>query len=129
MIKVLITDKLAQEGIDLLNSKDGVEAVVRTGIDKDELARIIGEHDGLIIRSGTRVTPEVLANPGKLKGIARAGVGVDNIDIPEATRKGIMMTIIPKMIRDKSADCLRCIRSLQLQRNYPNYTTLYLVIT
>ncbi|MHC4071744.1 MAG: hypothetical protein ACYTGS_06895 [Planctomycetota bacterium] len=52
MIKVLITDKLAQEGIDLLNSMDGVEAVVKTGIDKDELASIIGEHDGLIIRSG-----------------------------------------------------------------------------
>ncbi|MHC4702951.1 MAG: phosphoglycerate dehydrogenase, partial [Planctomycetota bacterium] len=78
MIKVLITDKLAQEGIDLLNSMDGVEAVVKTGIDKDELARIIGEHDGLIIRSATKVTPEILANPGKLKGIARAGVGVDN---------------------------------------------------
>ena len=95
MIKVLITDKLAQEGIDLLNSMDGVEAVVKTGIDKDELARIIGEHDGLIIRSGTKVTPEVLNNSGKLKAIARAGVGVDNIDIPEATRKGIIVMNTP----------------------------------
>ncbi|MHC4146643.1 MAG: phosphoglycerate dehydrogenase [Planctomycetota bacterium] len=95
MIKVLITDKLAQEGIDLLNSMDGVEAVVKTGIDKDELARIIGEHDGLIIRSGTKVTPEILANSGKLKAIARAGVGVDNIDIPEATRKGIIVMNTP----------------------------------
>lgn len=95
MIKVLITDKLAQEGIDLLNSMEGVEAVVKTGIDKDELARIIGEHDGLIIRSATKVTSEILANPGKLKGIARAGVGVDNIDIPEATRKGIIVMNTP----------------------------------
>ncbi|MEA3227260.1 MAG: NAD(P)-dependent oxidoreductase, partial [Planctomycetota bacterium] len=95
MIKVLITDKLAQEGIDLLNSMDGVEAVVKTGIDKDELARIIGKHDGLIIRSATRVTPEILANSGKLKAIARAGVGVDNIDIPEATRKGIIVMNTP----------------------------------
>jgi len=95
MIKVLITDKLAQEGIDLLNSMDGVEAVVKTGIDTDELARIIGEHDGLIIRSSTRVTGEVLANSGKLKAIARAGVGVDNIDIPEATRKGIIVMNTP----------------------------------
>ena len=79
MIKVLITDKLAQEGVDLLNSMEGVEAVVKTGISEDELAQIIGEHDGLIIRSGTKVTEKVLANPGKLKGIARAGVGVDNI--------------------------------------------------
>ena len=95
MIKVLITDKLAQEGIDLLNACDGVEAVVKVGISEDELAGIIGEHDGLIIRSGTRVTPKVLGNPGKLKGIARAGVGVDNIDIPEATRKGVLVMNTP----------------------------------
>ena len=95
MIKVLITDKLAQEGIDLLNSTDGVEAVVKTGISEEELAQIIGEHDGLIIRSGTKVTAKVLSNPGKLKGIARAGVGVDNIDIPEATRKGILVMNTP----------------------------------
>ena len=95
MIKVLITDKLAQEGIDLLNSMDGVEAVVKTGISEDELAGIIGEHDGLIIRSGTQVTAKVLANAGKLKGIARAGVGVDNIDVPEATRKGILVMNTP----------------------------------
>ncbi len=95
MIKILVTDKLAQEGIDLLNSADGVEAVVKTGVSEDELARIIGEHDGLIIRSGTKVTAKVLANPGKLKAIARAGVGVDNIDIPEATRKGIIVMNTP----------------------------------
>jgi len=95
MIKVLITDKLAQQGIDLLNSMDGVEAVVKTGISEDELAKIIGEHDGLIVRSGTKVTAKTLANPGKLKGIARAGVGVDNIDIPEATRKGILVMNTP----------------------------------
>jgi len=95
MIKVLITDKLAQEGIDLLNSKQGVEAVVKTGISEDELADIIGRYDGLIVRSGTKVTSKVLANPGKLKGIARAGVGVDNIDIPEATRKGIIVMNTP----------------------------------
>ena len=95
MITVLITDKLAQEGIDLLNSTDDVEATVKTGIGEDELAKIIGKYDGLIIRSGTKVTAKVLANPGKLKGIARAGVGVDNIDIPEATRKGILVMNTP----------------------------------
>jgi len=95
MIKVLITDKLAQEGIDLLNSTDGVEAVVKTGVSEDELAQIIGEYDGLIIRSGTKVTAKVLSKPGKLKAIARAGVGVDNIDVPEATRKGILVMNTP----------------------------------
>ncbi|MHC4622430.1 MAG: phosphoglycerate dehydrogenase [Planctomycetota bacterium] len=95
MIKILITDKLAQEGIDLLNSTEGVEAVVKTGISEDELGNIIGEHDGLIVRSGTKVTAKVLARPGKLKGIARAGVGVDNIDVAEATRKGVMVMNTP----------------------------------
>jgi len=95
MVKVLITDKLAQEGIDLINSTDGAEAVVKTGISEDELCKIIGEYDGLIIRSGTKVTAKVLSNPGKLKAIARAGVGVDNIDIPEATRKGILVMNTP----------------------------------
>ena len=95
MLKILITDKLAQEGIDLLNSTDGIEAVVKTGVSEDELAKIIGEHDGLIVRSGTKVTAKVLADPGRLKGIARAGVGVDNIDIPEATRRGILVMNTP----------------------------------
>jgi D-3-phosphoglycerate dehydrogenase len=95
MIKVLVTDKLAQEGIDLLNSTEGVEAVVKTGISEEDLAKIIGEHDGLIVRSGTKVTAKVLTNPGKLKGIARAGVGVDNIDVQEATRKGILVMNTP----------------------------------
>jgi len=95
VIKVLVTDKLAQEGIDLLNSTEGVKAVIKTGIGEEELAGIIGEYDGLIIRSGTKVTTKVLANPGKLKAIARAGVGVDNIDVPAATRKGILVMNTP----------------------------------
>jgi D-3-phosphoglycerate dehydrogenase len=95
MIKVLITDKLAKEGIDLLNSMDGVQPVVKTGVSEDELSKIIGDYDGLIVRSDTKVTPKVLANPGKLKGIARAGVGVDNINVPEATRRGILVMNTP----------------------------------
>jgi len=97
MIEILITDKLAQQGIDLLNSTDGVHAVVRTEIAKDEqqLAEVIGEYDGLIVRSGTKITAKVLENPGRLKAIARAGVGVDNINIPQATRKGILVMNTP----------------------------------
>jgi D-3-phosphoglycerate dehydrogenase len=95
MIKVLISDKLAQEGIDLLKSMGGVEPVVKTNFTEDELAKAIGEYDGLIIRSGTQVTAKVLANPGKLKAIARAGVGIDNVDVPAATRKGIVVMNTP----------------------------------
>jgi len=95
MYKILITDKLAREGINLLKRTGDIEVVVKTGIGTEELAEIIGDYDGLIIRSGTKVTAEVLANPGRLKGIARAGVGVDNIDIAEATRKGILVMNTP----------------------------------
>jgi D-3-phosphoglycerate dehydrogenase len=95
MFKILIADKLAQEGIDLINSIDDFEAIVRTGLSEDELVEIIGDYDGLIIRSATTVTPKILANSTKLKGIARAGVGVDNIDIPAATQKGILVMNTP----------------------------------
>jgi len=95
MIKVLITDKLAKEGIDLIQATDGAEAIVKTGISEDELASIIRDYDGLIVRSETKVTAKVLANPGRLKVVARAGVGVDNIDVPAATRKGILVMNTP----------------------------------
>ena len=95
MYKVLISDKLAAEGVDLISAAEGFEAVVKTGMAEEELVQIIGQYDGLIIRSATQVTAKVLENPGKLKAIARAGVGVDNIDIPEATRKGIIVMNTP----------------------------------
>ncbi|MBN1436686.1 MAG: phosphoglycerate dehydrogenase [Sedimentisphaerales bacterium] len=95
MIKILVTDKLAQEGLDLLANMDDVEVTVKTGVSEDELAGMIGQYDGLIIRSGTQVTAKVLENSGRLKGVARAGVGVDNVDITVATQKGVMVMNTP----------------------------------
>ena len=95
MIKVLVTDKLAKEGLDLLNNTEDVELTVKTGVSEDELASMIGDYDGLIIRSGTKVTAKVLENSGLLRGIARAGVGVDNVDVPVATQRGIMVMNTP----------------------------------
>ena len=95
MIKILITDKLAKEGIDLLKTIKDVEPVVKTGISPEELISIIGEYDGLIVRSETKVNAKVLEKPGKLRGIARAGAGVDNIDVPTATKKGILVMNTP----------------------------------
>ena len=95
MIKILITDKLAKEGIELLKTMKDVEPVVKTGISPEELISIIGEYDGLIVRSETKVTAQVLENPGKLRGIARAGAGVDNIDVPTASKKGILVMNTP----------------------------------
>lgn len=95
MIKILVSDKLAKQGVDLLNSMEGVEAVVKTGMTEDELVSVIGQYDGLIVRSDTKVTPKVLASASKLKAVARAGVGIDNINVPEATRRGVIVMNTP----------------------------------
>ena len=95
MLRILVTDKLAQEGLDLLSSMDDVEVTVKTGVSEDELAEMIGDYDGLIIRSGAQVTAQVLANSGRLRAVARAGVGVDNVDVPAATQKGVMVMNTP----------------------------------
>lgn len=95
MYKILIADKLAQDGVDVLNGIDGVEPVVKTGMSEDELVACIGEYDGIIIRSATTVNKRVIDAATKLKGVARAGVGVDNIDIPEATKRGIIVMNTP----------------------------------
>ncbi len=94
-MKVLIADKLSDVGIDWLKKQDNVEVDVKGGLSPEELAKIIGDYDGMIIRSGAKVTAEVLASPGRLECIARAGVGVDNIDVPTATAKGIIVMNTP----------------------------------
>lgn len=89
--KILAADKLADEGLDYLRSQPDVELVNKPGLKEAELAAIVGEHDAMIVRSGVTVTAAVLANPGRLKIVARAGVGVDNIDLDAATSKGILV--------------------------------------
>lgn len=89
--RILAADKLAQQGLDYIQSQPDAELVSKPGLSEEELAAIIGEYDALIVRSGVTVTSAVLENPGRLKVIARAGVGVDNIDLPAATSKGILV--------------------------------------
>ncbi len=79
--RVLAADKLAAEGLEFLKQQTDVELVNKPGLSEDELAAIAGQHDGMIVRSGVQVTAKVLANPGRLKVIARAGVGVDEVQI------------------------------------------------
>src|SRR3954464_8659982 len=89
-LRILVGDKLAEEGLEYLKSS-GIEFDAKVGLKEDELAKIVGEYDALIIRSGVKATAKVLENPGKLKAIARAGVGVDNIDLEAATANGILV--------------------------------------
>jgi len=94
MPRVLIADKLEAAGIDLLTAA-GIEVETRLGLKGAELAAAVREFDALICRSQPKVTAEALADPGKLRAIARAGVGVDNIDVAAATRRGIVVMNTP----------------------------------
>ena len=94
--RVLVSDKLSQTAIKIFKEK-GIEAdfMPEVGKDKEKLAEIIGDYDGLAIRSATRVTPTLLRNAKKLKVIGRAGIGTDNIDKEEASKKGIIVMNTP----------------------------------
>jgi D-3-phosphoglycerate dehydrogenase len=96
MPKVLISDALSPAAVQIFKDR-GVEVDFQPalGKDKDKLAEIIGGFDGLAIRSATKVTPKILEKAAKLKVIGRAGIGVDNVDIPAATAKGIIVMNTP----------------------------------
>ncbi|MBX9654085.1 phosphoglycerate dehydrogenase [bacterium] len=95
MQRVFISDSLAQEGIDILKSTGKIEIDNRSNLSGDELRNAIAQADGMIIRSGTRLTADLLEGQKRLKLIVRAGVGVDNIDVPAATRNGIIVMNTP----------------------------------
>ncbi len=96
MPKVLISDALSPAAVQIFKDR-GIEVDFQPalGKDKDKLAAIIGNYDGLAIRSATKVTPKVLEGAKNLKVIGRAGIGVDNVDIPAATAKGIIVMNTP----------------------------------
>jgi len=94
MPKVLISDKMSERATEIFKAR-GIDVDVKTGMSPDELKAAIGDYDGLAIRSATKVTPEIIEAAGKLKVIGRAGIGVDNIDLPAATAKGIVVMNTP----------------------------------
>jgi D-3-phosphoglycerate dehydrogenase / 2-oxoglutarate reductase len=94
MPKVLIADALSERAAAIF-AEHGLEVDVKVGLKPDELLSIIGEYDGLAIRSATKVTEAVLAAAPNLKVIGRAGIGVDNIDVPAATARGVVVMNTP----------------------------------
>ena len=94
MPKVLISDKLSSKAEKIFTER-GIEVDVITGLDRDELIKIIAKYDGLAIRSSTKVTQKVLDAASNLKVVGRAGIGVDNVDIPYATSKGVAVMNTP----------------------------------
>jgi D-3-phosphoglycerate dehydrogenase len=94
MSKVLVSDTIDQAGIDILSQVAQVD--IKTNLSPEELVGIISDYDALMIRSGTRVTKEIIEAGKQLKIIGRAGVGVDNVDVPAATRQGIVVVNSPE---------------------------------
>ncbi len=94
MPRVLISDKLSPAAVAIFKER-GVDVDVKPGMDKEELAKIIGDYDGLAIRSATKVTAKLLEKAANLKVVGRAGIGVDNVDIPAATARGVIVMNTP----------------------------------
>src|ERR1700676_3603218 len=91
-MKVIVADKISERGVQLLKEQPGWNIVLTT---KDSLNAEIADADALIVRSATKVTAELLDQAKKLRAVGRAGVGVDNIDLPEATKRGVLVMSTP----------------------------------
>jgi D-3-phosphoglycerate dehydrogenase / 2-oxoglutarate reductase len=92
--KVLISDSLSPAAVAIFKER-GVDVDLQPGLDKEQLAQTIGNYDGLAIRSATKVTAKLLERAARLKVIGRAGIGVDNVDVPAATARGVIVMNTP----------------------------------
>ena len=118
-MKILVTDGMAKQGLEMLNSAGDIIVEERKGISKEELVSIIKNYDGIIVRSATKVTKEIIeAAEGNLKVVGRAGIGVDNIDISNATRNGIVVMNTPEANAITTAEHTITLL-LSLARNIP----------
>ncbi len=95
-MKLLVSDNLSQAGIDILKNEEGIEVDVKTGMSKEELIEVIPQYEGLLVRSATKVRADVIEAATNLKVIGRAGIGVDNIDLDAAGKKGVIVMNAPE---------------------------------
>ncbi|MGI8840531.1 MAG: phosphoglycerate dehydrogenase, partial [Caulobacteraceae bacterium] len=94
MPRVLIADRLSPAAVEIFRHR-GIDADVKVGLSSEELIAIVGDYEGLAVRSATKATAPVIAAARRLRIIGRAGIGVDNIDIPAATAAGIVVMNTP----------------------------------
>ena len=92
--RVLVKEKIADAGVDLLRRHFDVD--VRTDMEESELPGAIADYDAIVIRSATKLTADVIEQAERLKVIGRAGIGVDNVDVPAATKRGIIVANAPE---------------------------------
>ena len=118
MFKILISDKLEKEGIDILTADKRFIVDCKFGIPADELQKIIKDYDALIVRSGTQVTSQIIEAADRLKVIGRAGVGLDNVDLEAATKKGVVAMNTPAGNTTSTAEQTMSL-IMALSRNIP----------
>ncbi len=94
-MKILVSDNLGEAGIQMFKEEEGIEVDVSTSLSPAELKSIIGGYDALVVRSATKVTEDLLEAASRLKAVGRAGIGLDNVDIPAATKRGIIVMNTP----------------------------------
>lgn len=117
-MKILVSDKLANEGLEILRAVKEFTVDLKTGLKPEELKAIIKDYDALIVRSETKVTAEILEAADKLKVIGRAGVGLDNVDLVAATKKGVVAMNTPAGNTTSTAEHTMSL-ILALSRNIP----------
>jgi len=117
-MKVIITDEISESGLQPLLSDDRIQVDIRLGLSREELHQAIGDYDAIITRSGTQVDRDLLDHAHKLKIVARAGVGIDNVDVPAASERGIIVVNAPFGNTNSAAEHTMAIL-LSMCRNVP----------
>lgn len=117
-MKVIITDEISEQGLKPIIDDERIQVDVRLGLSREELHKAIGEYDAIITRSGTQVDRDLLEHATNLKIVARAGVGIDNVDVPAASEKGIIVVNAPFGNTNSAAEHTMAIL-LSMCRNVP----------
>lgn len=121
-MKVLVSDSLSEVGVKIFQDTQDIEVDVNVGLSPDELKEIIGQYHGLVIRSATKVTAEILEAAHNLKVVGRAGIGLDNVDIPAASQRGIVVMNTPEGNTITTAEHTMSM-IMALSRNIPQATS------
>ncbi len=124
MPRIIVLDNLSQDGLDLLEAAGNIEYEVRTGLKGDALRAALSQFDGAICRSGVKITADALEGNRRLKAIARAGVGTDNIDKEVATRLGIVVMNTPGGNTLSTAEHTIALMLAMSRNVYPAYRSL-----
>lgn len=117
-MKILVSDNLSPLGIERLKKEEGIHVDIKVGMSREELIKVIPDYDGLIVRSGTKVTAEVIGAARRLKVVGRAGIGVDNIDLDAAGKRGIIVMNTPEGNMITTAEHAMALM-LSMARNIP----------